>query len=153
MAAWDLCLLVTFQPKRKMKEYEFTHWIRFDGSARRPPHSDLTDAEWEVLRPLIPGPSKLGRPPRYEKRAILNAIFHMVRSGCSWRMLPGDPAGAAQLLPEVVCRFGRVRHFWADRTYSSLKIMDQLQEWFPQRGLRLEVVHASRSNTGRRLRA
>ncbi len=50
--------------------------------------SDLTDAEWKVLRPLIPGPAKLGRPPRYEKRAILNAIFYVVRSGCSWRMLP-----------------------------------------------------------------
>lgn len=53
-----------------------------------------------------------------------------------------DPAGAAELLPEVVARFGRVRHFWADRTYSGLKIMDQLQEWFPGRGLRLEVVRA-----------
>ena len=52
--------------------------------------SDLTDAEWEVLQPLIPGPAKLGRPPRYEKRAILNAIFYVVRSGCSWRMLPSE---------------------------------------------------------------
>lgn len=52
--------------------------------------SDLTDAEWAVLQPLIPGPAKLGRPPRYEKRAILNAIFYVVRSGCSWRMLPSE---------------------------------------------------------------
>ena len=52
--------------------------------------SDLTDAEWEILAPLIPGPAKLGRPPRYEKRAILNAIFYVVRSGCSWRMLPSE---------------------------------------------------------------
>lgn len=52
--------------------------------------SDLTDAEWEILRPLLPGPAKLGRPPRYEKRAILNAIFYVIRSGCSWRMLPSE---------------------------------------------------------------
>ncbi len=57
---------------------------------REPYPSDLTDAEREVLRPLIPGPAKLGRPPRYEKRAILNVIFYVVRSGCSWRMLPGE---------------------------------------------------------------
>ncbi len=44
-----------------------------------------------MLRPLLPGPAKLGRVrPRYEKRAILNAIFDVVRSGCSWRMLPGE---------------------------------------------------------------
>ena len=52
--------------------------------------SDLTDVEWELIGPLLPGPQKLGRPPRYEKRAILNAIFYVVRSGCSWRMLPRD---------------------------------------------------------------
>ncbi|MBE7158638.1 MAG: transposase [Rhodospirillales bacterium] len=49
--------------------------------AREPYPSDLTDAEWQVLSPLIPGPAKLGRPPRYEKRAILDAIFYVVRSG------------------------------------------------------------------------
>ena len=57
---------------------------------REPYPSDLTDAEWTILQPLLPGPAQLGRPPRYEKRAILNAIFYVVRSGCSWRMLPGE---------------------------------------------------------------
>ena len=57
---------------------------------REPYPSDLTDAEWAGLEPLIPGPAKLGRPPRYDKRAVLNAIFYVVRSGCSWRMLPGE---------------------------------------------------------------
>lgn len=52
--------------------------------------SDLTDEEWQLAALCIPGPSKLGRPPRYEKRAILNGIFYVVRSGCSWRMLPRD---------------------------------------------------------------
>ena len=58
---------------------------------RAPYPSDLTDAEWKVLEPLIPGLAQLlGRPPRYEKRAILNAIFYGVRSGCPWRMLPNE---------------------------------------------------------------
>ena len=59
-------------------------------SEREPYPSDLSDAEWKVLEPLLPGPARLGRPPRYEKRAILNAIFYVVRSGCSWRMLPSE---------------------------------------------------------------
>ena len=52
--------------------------------------SDLTDKEWRVLEPLIPGGKKLGRPPKYPKRDVLNAIFYLVRSGCAWRMLPHD---------------------------------------------------------------
>lgn len=51
--------------------------------------SDLTDPEWEVVASLFDhrGP---GRPPKYERRRILDAIFYVVRSGCSWRMLPKD---------------------------------------------------------------
>ena len=36
------------------------------------------------------GPPKLGRPPRFERRAVLGAIFYMVRTGGSWRLLPHD---------------------------------------------------------------
>ena len=57
---------------------------------KEPYPSDLTDAEWELLRPLLPGPSKLGRPPRYDRRKVLEAIFYLVRSGCAWRLLPHD---------------------------------------------------------------
>ena len=52
--------------------------------------SDLRDEEWALLDPLIPRARKPGRPERYSKRAILNAIFYLVRSGCAWRMLPRD---------------------------------------------------------------
>ena len=52
--------------------------------------SDLTDKEWAILESLIPGGSRLGRPPKYSKREIVNAIFYLVRSGCAWRMLPHD---------------------------------------------------------------
>jgi transposase len=52
--------------------------------------SDLNDAEWTLLDPLIPKARKAGRPEKYAKRAILNAIFYLVRSGRAWRMLPRD---------------------------------------------------------------
>ena len=52
--------------------------------------SDLTDKEWEIVEPLIPEPKSGGRPVKYERREIFNAILYIVRSGCSWRMLPND---------------------------------------------------------------
>jgi len=52
--------------------------------------SDLTDAQWKLLQPLIPLPSPEGRRPTVERRAIVNAILYVLRSGCSWRMLPRD---------------------------------------------------------------
>ena len=57
---------------------------------QEPYPSNLTDAEWKQIEPLVPGPKLFGRPPRYTKRAILDGIFYVVRSGCAWRMLPHD---------------------------------------------------------------
>ena len=57
--------------------------------ARQEPYpTDLTDAEWKLLAALLPGPSKLGRPPRHARRAVFNAIFYVLRSGGGWRLLP-----------------------------------------------------------------
>lgn len=52
--------------------------------------SELTDSEWKWMEPLVPGPARLGRPPKYSKREILNGIFYITRSGCGWRMMPRD---------------------------------------------------------------
>lgn len=52
--------------------------------------STLTDAEWNWMESLLPEPAKLGRPPRYSKREVLNGIFYITRSGCGWRMMPKD---------------------------------------------------------------
>lgn len=57
---------------------------------QEPYPSDLTEKEWKILAKLLPAGSKLGRPPRYSKRAVLNAIFYLVRQGCTWRGLPHD---------------------------------------------------------------
>ena len=52
--------------------------------------SDLTDAEWAVLEPHIPPRSRLGRPPKWSLRAIMNGLLYILRSGLPWRMLPRD---------------------------------------------------------------
>lgn len=51
--------------------------------------SDLTDEQWQVLRPLLPPPAPTGRR-RIDRRWVLNAIFYVVRTGCQWRQLPRD---------------------------------------------------------------
>ena len=52
---------------------------------RKPYPSDLTDAQWQVLEPLVPAAKKGGRPARYERREVVNAVLYVTRSGCSWR--------------------------------------------------------------------
>jgi hypothetical protein len=42
--------------------------------------SDLTDAEWAALEPLLPPPSPIGRPPTWPMRAIVEAIFYVLRT-------------------------------------------------------------------------
>ncbi|WP_328709109.1 transposase [Microbispora hainanensis] len=58
-------------------------------SPRRYP-SDLTDAQWEQIQPLLPAPNMDGRPEKHPRREIVNAILYLVRSGCPWRYLPTD---------------------------------------------------------------
>lgn len=58
-----------------------------------PPHvypTDLTDAEWQILEPLIPAAKPGGRPCTWTRRAILDGIFYLVRTGCQWRLLPHE---------------------------------------------------------------
>src|SRR5271156_1442573 len=50
--------------------------------------SNLTDVEWERLKPLIPDASPGGRPRKTDMRAAMNAIFYLLRTGCPWRYLP-----------------------------------------------------------------
>lgn len=51
--------------------------------------SDLTDAQWAILEPLVPTTHE-GRPRTVDMRKILNGIFYRCRSGCQWRMLPKE---------------------------------------------------------------
>ena len=49
--------------------------------------TDLTDAQWEYLQPMLPKPKPLGRPPT-DRRAVLNAILYQLKGGSPWRLLP-----------------------------------------------------------------
>jgi putative transposase len=57
---------------------------------RRRYPTDLTDAEWERIEPLLPEPARRGRRPGVDLREVLNAIRYLARTGCGWRMLPND---------------------------------------------------------------
>ena len=57
---------------------------------RQPYPTDLTDAEWSILEPLIPPAKPGGRPRDVDMREILNAAFYVHRETCSWRHLPPD---------------------------------------------------------------
>jgi len=57
---------------------------------RPPDPTDLSDHEWALIQHLLPEAKPGGRPEAYPKRASLNAIWYLLRSGCSWRMLPHD---------------------------------------------------------------
>jgi putative transposase len=52
--------------------------------------ADLSDEEWAILAPLPQPPKRGGRPRSVDLRVILNGIFHALRSGCQWRLLPRD---------------------------------------------------------------
>jgi putative transposase len=57
---------------------------------RRSYSSDLSDEEWEILKPLVPEATPGGRPRAHQTRELLDAIFYVVRGGCAWRLLPHD---------------------------------------------------------------
>jgi putative transposase len=59
-------------------------------SERKAYPSDLTDAEWEILEPLIPEVSENATVPTIPRREIVNGILYVLRSGCPWRLLPND---------------------------------------------------------------
>ena len=48
----------------------------------------LTDEEWALLKPLLPGPATEGRPWKHALRVVLDAILHLLRTGCAWSALP-----------------------------------------------------------------
>ena len=52
--------------------------------------TDLTDEEWAILEPLVPPPKLGGRPAKWSRREILNAVFYVLRSGEAWRLLPHE---------------------------------------------------------------
>jgi putative transposase len=56
---------------------------------RKPYRTDLSDAQWEIIQPLIPV-YRQGRPREVDMREVLNTIFYQAKTGCQWDMLPHD---------------------------------------------------------------
>jgi transposase len=52
--------------------------------------SDTSDEQWEVIEPLLPPVNTGGRPEKHPRRAVVDAILYVVRTGCAWRQLPAD---------------------------------------------------------------
>ena len=63
-----------------------------DKPARKPYPSNLTDAQWTILAPLIPAAQtpRGGRPREVDMREMVNTLLYLNRSGCQWDMLPHD---------------------------------------------------------------
>jgi putative transposase len=58
---------------------------------KRPSYpSDVSDAQWAILEPLVPPCLPGGRPEAHSRREIINGILYVLRSGCAWRMMPHD---------------------------------------------------------------
>jgi transposase len=89
--------------------------------------SDLTDAEWALVEPLMPAPNRIGRPRKTDPREILNALLYMASSGCAWRLLPKDfpPFSTVQ------------KYFWRWRDEGVLRAINN------------ELVMAAREREGR----
>jgi transposase len=52
--------------------------------------SDTSDAQWALIEPLLPPVNTGGRPEKHPRRAVVDAILYVVRTGCAWRQLPAD---------------------------------------------------------------
>ena len=55
---------------------------------RRKERLRLTDPEWALIEPSLPEQAKMGRPWKHTLRQVLDAILHLLRTGCAWSALP-----------------------------------------------------------------
>jgi hypothetical protein len=64
--------------------------IRYSRRYEKPYPTDLSDAQWNYIKPHMPAPKGHGRPRIHSLREIPNAVFYLLKSGCQWRLLPHD---------------------------------------------------------------
>ena len=63
---------------------------RAKGRAAKRYSTDLSEREWEIIRPLMPPPKVRGSKRKVDLREVLNAIFYQIHNGCIWSDLPKD---------------------------------------------------------------
>ncbi len=52
--------------------------------------SDLTDAQWQIIEPLLPAPKSVGKNREVDFREVVNAIFYRADNGLKWRAIPAE---------------------------------------------------------------
>jgi transposase len=89
--------------------------------------SDLTDAEWALIAPMMPSANRIGRPRKTDLREVVNALLYLASSGGAWRLLPKDfpPFSTVQ------------KYFWRWRDEGLLRTISN------------ELVMAAREREGR----
>lgn len=123
--------------------------------------SDLTDAQWKTIEPLIPPAKPGGRPRKVDMREICNGIWYVLRSGCAWRLLPHDlPAwstvydyfrkfrqsGVWQAIHDVLR--GKVRREAGREESPSAAVIDSQSVKTTEKGGRADMTPAKKSTAG-----
>ena len=62
---------------------------RYDCGKLRYP-SDLTDAEWALVAPLIPAAKRGGNKRTFNLREVANGLMYILSTGCQWAAIPKD---------------------------------------------------------------
>ena len=99
-----------------------------------PYSSSLTDAEWELLEPLlveIKPQKKRTRPSNWTKREILDGIFYQLKNGCNWEDLPLDlpPYSTVYWHLHSVARSGVNREAYECVTWTSASRREKNVKW------------------------
>lgn len=81
-----------------------------NGTPRKRYPSDLTDAQWEFIKVLLPKPATTGRK-RVNEREIINGILYVLTTGCSWEYLPHDIEASWQTCHRYLLDYQR-RRVW-----------------------------------------
>lgn len=74
--------------------------------------TDLTDAQWDFIHPMLPKPFKRGRPPT-DPRRIVNAVLYVLKGGIQWRLMPAN-------FPPWQTVYHRFRKWTLDHTWVAL---------------------------------
>ena len=76
--------------------------------------TDVTDAEFALIEPLLPAARRGGRRRGTALREVLNALLYLLRTGCPWRMLPRE-------FPPRSTVYGYFRRFWQEGIWSTIQ--------------------------------
>ena len=96
-------------------------------STRKAYPSDLSDAQWAILEPLMPAQKPTGPRLRVDRREVVNAIGYVLRTGCHWKAVPAEYGSGS------TCH-RRFQQWVADGTWDRLW-RDQLERYDREHGI------------------